>query len=52
MGLRVAYLIKFLLVVLGLVLYCEFVIYYIVLLQVSYILYAINIHIFGQKVLT
>lgn len=49
MGLRVAYLIKFLLVVLGLVLYCEFVIYYIVLLQVSYILYAVTFTFLARK---
>jgi hypothetical protein len=42
MGLRVAYLTKFLLVVLGLVFYCEFLIYYIVLLQVSDISYIVT----------
>jgi hypothetical protein len=40
MGLKVAYLTKFLLLVLGLVFYCEFLIYYVVLLQVSDTSYA------------
>jgi hypothetical protein len=35
MGVRVTYLTKFILLVLGLMFYCEFLIYYFVLLQVS-----------------
>jgi hypothetical protein len=52
MGLRVTYLAKFLLVALGLVFYCEFLIYYIVLLQVNDTSYNINIQVCDQKLLT
>jgi hypothetical protein len=46
MGLRVTYLAKFLLLVLGLMFYCEFLIYYIVLLQVNDTSYSINIQVY------
>jgi hypothetical protein len=52
MGLRSTYLAKFLLVALVLVFYCEFLIYYIVLLQVNNTSFSINIQVCDQKLLT
>jgi hypothetical protein len=50
MGVRLAYVTKLLLFVLGLTFYCEFLIYYFVLLQVSE--YIINLQNCGQELPT